>query len=264
VVTARIITGEVKLAQVQVEEVFRGSAQSGQRLQIAFRDFNMDLSKSDRIVFSNGEKEILFLKPELNLEGERKGENRYTLYRGRFGRFTLPREGEEIYIEALHVFSSLASEKDFRKLYARIQGMLGSPNPILADAGLRETLRLDLMNASLVPVVISYFQDPSPPRRAQALKLLGRLFRTLKPEIAADDVIQDALSRTLILARNDPEESVRVASVEALGFWSGDEALATLKAVADQDPAQSVRFEAKVILLRRSQGRPKSPPASQP
>jgi len=264
VVSVRVVTGEVKLAQVEVEEVFRGAGKAGQKLQIAFRDFNMDLAKADRIVFNNGEREILFLQPELNAEGERKGEDRYTLYRGRFGRFTLPREGDEIYLEALRIFSSLAAEKDYRKLYARIQGMLGSPNPILAESGLRETLRLDLMNAKLVPVVVSYFQDPAPSRRVQALKLLGHLYRSLKPEEASDETIQDALSRTLVLARNDPEESVRVASVEALGSWRGEEVLPTLKTVADQDPAQSVRFEAKVILLRRAQGGSKSPPSSQP
>jgi HEAT repeat protein len=253
VVSASVVSGQVKLAQVQVEEVFRGDGRAGQRLQIAFRDLNLDLDKENRVVFADGEMVILFLEPEVNWEGVRKGEDRYSLYRGRFGKVTLPREGSEIYLEALRVFSSMASQKDHRKLYAQIRGLLGSPNPILADAGLKETLRLDLMDRSLLPVVLSYLQDPSPGRRSQALKLLEGLFRNLKEEEYTEEDLADALSRVLALARNDPSEAVRVAAVEALGSWSGEEVLPTLEAVATQDPAQGVRFQAKVILLKRNQ-----------
>jgi|GEM_PF-2782369 len=258
VVTARVLSGQVKLAQVEVGEVFRGDVRAGQRLQIAFRDLNLDLNKQDRVAFIDGETEILFLLPEVNWEGVRKGDDRYTLYRGRFGKVTLPREGDEIYLEALRVFAALTAEKDHRKLYAQIRGMLGSPNPILAETGLKETLRLDLMDRSLLPVVLSYLQDPAPGRRSQALKLLSSLFRSLKPGEFSDEDVQDALSRVLLVARNDPIEPARLAAVEALGSWSGEEVLPTLEVVADQDAAQGVRFEAKVILLRRGQASKKN------
>ena len=259
VVTARVFSGQVKLAQVDVVEVFRGDGHAGQRLQIAFRDLNLDLGKQDRVAFADGETEILFLEPEVNWEGVRKGDDRYTLYRGRFGKVQLPREGDEIYLEALRVFASMASQKDHRKLYAQIRGLLGNPNPILAETGLKESLRLDLMERSLLPVVLSYLQDPAPGRRTQSLKLLDSFFHNLKPEEVPDDDASDALSRVLVLARNDPVESVRVAAVQALGSWSGEEVRPTLEAVADQDPAQGVRFEAKVILLRRDQAAKKNP-----
>ena len=55
VVSARVFSGSTKLAQVRVLEVFRGPARPGQRLQIAFRDFNMSLAKEDRVVFTDGE-----------------------------------------------------------------------------------------------------------------------------------------------------------------------------------------------------------------
>jgi HEAT repeat protein len=259
VVTAQVISGQVKLAQVEVMEAFRGDSRAGQRLQIAFRDLNLDLGKQDRVVFTDGETEILFLEPEVNWEGIRKGDDRYTLYRGRFGKVSLPREGDEIYLEALRVFSSMASQKDHRKLYAQIRGLLGSPNPILAETGLKETLRLDLMERSLLPVVLSYLQDPAPGRRSQSLKLLKGFFRNLKPEDHPDDDANDALSRVLVLARNDPVESVRIAAVQTLGNWNGEEVRPTLEAVADQDPAQGVRYEAKVILLQRNQASKKHP-----
>ena len=252
VIAGKVISGEVKLAQVQVDEVFRGQAKLGQNLQIAFRDFNMDLGKEDRILFANGETDILFLVPEVTWQGKPKGKDRYTLYRGHFGKFTLPREGDEIYREALRMFAGLAAEKDHRKLYREIGSLLGNPNPILAETGLKEVLRLDLMDADLLPRVLPYFRDPSPQRRSQSLKLLGRFFLDLKPGDRSPELQDEALGPILALARNDPDERVRICAVEALGAWGGEEVLSTLEAVAEPDSAQSVRYEAKVTLLRRS------------
>ena len=90
------------------------------------------------------------------------------------------------------------------------------------------------------------------------MKLLSSLFRSLKPGEFSDEDVQDALSRVLLVARNDPIEPARLAAVEALGSWSGEEVLPTLEVVADQDAAQGVRFEAKVILLRRGQASKKN------
>ena len=262
VVTAQVVSGQVKLAQVEVVEVFRGEGKAGQKLQIAFRELNLDLDKKDRVTFVDGETEILFLEPEVKWDGVRKGEDRYILYRGRFGKVPLPREGDEIYLEALRVFASMAAQKDIRKLYTQIRGLLGSPNPILADTGLKESLRLDLMDPSLLPVVLSYLQDIAPGRRTQALKLLEGYFGKLPAGEEPGDDANDALSRVLVLARNDPSEAVRVAAVQTLGSWRGDEVRSTLEAVANQDPAQAVRFGAKVILLRRDQAVKKDPKAT--
>ena len=261
VVVAKVLSGQIKLAQVEVVEVFRGKSAPGERLQIAFRDFNLDLNKQERIQFTDGEMEALFLIPEVNLEGVPKGDNRYTLYRGRLGRFTLPREGEEIYREALRVFASLAAEKDYRKLYSSLRGLLGSPNPLLADVGLDEVLRLDLMESSLLPRVLAYLQDPAPVRRGQALQLLGKFLESLKPDERTQALQDDLLPQVQLLARNDPEESVRVEAVGTLGAWGGPEVQAALEAIAEQDPAQAVRYKAKVILLRRYQegARPAAP-----
>ena len=250
VVAATVVSGQIKLAKVRVDEVFRGEAAPGAELQIAFRDFNLDLGKADRILFTDGESIILFLKPEVNLEGERKGPDRFTLYRGRFGKYNLPREGADIYLEAVREFARLAAEKDHRKLYELLRGLLGDPNPILAQAGMREILRLDLMEVSLLPRVMPYLRDPSPVRRIAALRLIGSLFVDLKPENRGADLKDDTLGPVQDLARNDPDESVRVAAVETLGKWGGLDVRPTLDAIAELDASQSVRYKAKVIILK--------------
>jgi len=249
VVSARVVSGSLKLAQVRVREVFRGAARPGQRLQIAFRDFNMDLEKEDRVEFVDDETEILFLTPEVDWEGRRRGEDRYTLVRGRFGRFTLPREGEEIYLEAVREFSCLVSLKNHRDLFDRLKGLVGSSNPVLVDAGMKEVLDLDLMDRDMVPRVMGYFRDPAPGRRVAALKLMGRLFAG-SGEGERDPELQDAtLPPIRVLARNDPDERVRGAAVDALGSWGGPAVAETLKEISRQDPSQAVRYRAELILL---------------
>ena len=259
VVAATVLAGQTKLAKIRVDEAFRGEIAPGTELQIAFRDFNLDLGKADRIVFNDGESIILFLKPEVNLEGERKGPDRFTLYRGKFGKYSLPREGAGIYLEAVREFSRLAAEKDHRKLYELLRGLLGDPNPILAQAGMREILRLDLMEVSLLPRVMPYLRDPSPVRRTAALRLIGSLFVDLKPENRGADLKDDALGPVQDLARNDPDESVRVVAVETLGKWGGLDVRPTLDAIAELDASQSVRYKAKVIILKEGKLTPPAP-----
>ncbi len=264
VVAATVTSGQIKLAKVRVDEVFRGEVAPGAELQIAFRDFNLDLSKADRIVFTDGESIILFLDPEVNYEGERKGPDRYTLHRGKFGKYNLPREGAGIYLEAVREFSRLTAEKDHRKLYELLRGLLGDPNPILAQAGMREILRLDLMEISLLPRVMPYLRDPSPVRRTAALNLIGSLFVDLKPDDRGADLKDDALGPVQDLARNDPDESVRITAVETLGKWGGVDVRPTLDAIAELDTAQSVRYKAKVIILKEGKLPPPAPPGGQP
>jgi hypothetical protein len=257
VVSAQVISGSLKLAQVRVVEVFRGRARPGQRLQIAFRDFNLSFGKEDRIVFGDGDTELLFLAPELDWNGKPKGEDRYTLLRGRFGRFTLPREGEEIYLEAVREFSRLVSLKDHRELFSRLRNLIGSSNPVLADAAMTEVLDLDLMDRYLAPRVMEYYLDPAPGRRVMALKLMSRLFEITKDRDGDPDFQDATLAPVKVLARNDPDERVRVAAVDAMGSWGGLAVRETLREVARQDASQLVRYEAEVILLREgASGRP--------
>lgn len=262
VVAARVMTGTLKRAEVEVVEVFRGSAQEGQRLEIAFRDFNDLLPKEDRVLFQEGETDVLFLVPERGADGRPKREDRFTLARGRFGKYTLPREGNEIYFEAMREFSRLVAEKDHRLLYQEIRNLLSRANPILVDIGLHEVERLDLMEPGLLERVLDFLNDPAPRRRSRALRLVGRLFQSTPPERRPPEWEEQAMPAMVALVRNDPDESVRVEAVEALGRWGGADSWTTLKEVAAQDPAQAVRYHAEVLLLKqRGRGTSRTPPS---
>jgi HEAT repeat protein len=250
VVSARVVAGALKRAKVEVVETFRGEARKGEMLEIEFRYFNSGLSRADRIVFPDGEAVLLFLTPELSESGRPKGKGRYTLHRGRFGIYTLPREGAEAYLDALREFAALAALKDHRELFRRLGNLLGSSNPLLVDAGLEEVHRLGLMEPRLFNRVTAFLQDPSPRRRREALEILADWIGTLPPERRAQDLRDDLLGMLETAARNDPEEEVRAAAVSALGSWGGDSVEPTLRVIARGDPSQAVRYRAEVILLR--------------
>jgi len=260
VIAAQVVSGQVKLAQIKVDEVFRGNVQKGQKLQIAFRDFNLDLGRQTRITFTDGEIDLLFLTPELDYYGKPKGPDRYTLHRGRFGKQPLPREGEEIYRDAMREFAALAAEKDHRKLYGQIRSLVGNPNPLLVEAGLHEILRLDLMDRDLLPGVLSYLNDPSPRRRIQALRLIEELFTDLKPADRSPELEDEALQPVIVVARNDADEETRVRAVDTMAAWGGEEVTRALKAIAELDTAQAVRYQAQVRLLRSDQNNKTSSP----
>jgi len=265
-VVARVVSGSLKLAQVEVVEVLRGSSRSGERLQIAFRDLNAQLRKSERVLFQDGETDVLFLVPELNAWGKPKSSDRYALYRGRFGKFNLPREGAATYLEAAREFARLAALKDHRLLFTELRGLLASSNPVVVDSGLEEILRLRIMDATTLLVVLGYLQDGSPQRRVSALRLLAQYLEDGANRTDPPDLQEKVLPPVEVVVRNDPEERVRVEAVRVLAAWGGDLVEPTLREVADQDPAQSVRYEARVILLRRGERGDKDAgkPISQP
>jgi len=249
-VVGRVVSGSLKLAQVEVVEVLRGSARPGERVQIAFRDLNGQLRKSERVLFQDDETDVLFLVPEMNAWGKPKSSDRYTLYRGRFGKFTLPREGAATYLEAAREFARLAALKDHRLLFAELRGLLASTNPIVVDSGLEEIFRLRIMDAKTLVMVVGYLQDASPHRRVSSLRLLAQYLEGGTNRTDPPDLQESVLPPVEVLVRNDPEEQVRVEAVRVLGVWGGDLVEPTLREVAEQDQAQSVRYEARVILLR--------------
>jgi len=102
----------------------------------------------------------------------------------------------------------------------------------------------------MAPRVMEYYLDPAPGRRVMALRLMSRLFETVKDRDSSPDFQDATLPPVKVLARNDPDERVRVAAVRALGSWGGPAVRDTLREVARQDASQLVRYEAEVILLR--------------
>lgn len=252
VVDVTIRDGALRFAVVDVRRALKGRPPAD-RLRVAFRDYNFDRPPGvDPIVFPNGQEEILFLVPNTQVRRKDKNKDIFELYLGQEGRITVPREGAGMLFEALGRLVELASKDPASQIEA-LGEQLGGDNLYLLLAGLDEIERLRAGTPALFSRLISLLQHPAPAVRSKSLRVLGEVFSGWASASGADgppDQGESALAAVLERARNDSQEEVRVRAVAALASWpvrarvEGD-----LKAIAGQDPAQAVRYEAQKALL---------------
>lgn len=246
--------GSLRFALVDVIEAIKGSAPKP-RLRIAFRDFNDHRGPGeDMIVFPNGQKEILFLVPyrtPVRKKDIEKFKDLFTLFKGRQGRVTLPAEGPEIILGALRRLAEIG-RLDAASQVAELKGLLQSSNPFLLEASLSEIERLRAADASSLPAILGLLRLPSPALRALSLKVITQIFSSEKG--TGDEALDEARTALLAVlekAHNDADESVRVEAVLAAAAWPNRRDVeGDLKAIASDDRAQSVRYEAERALLR--------------
>jgi len=255
VALVKVRDGSLKYALVDVIQTLKGTA-PGPHLKIAFRDFNFSRGPGeDTIVFPAGAQEILFLVPVKTSRRKKdleKFKNLFTLYQGRQGRISLPAEGPEIILEAVHRLAEITQFDAARQIEA-LTALLDSPNPYLLESSLSEIERLRVADTFLLEKLVLLLGSPSPPLRGRSLRVITQVFgsaRTTGDE--ALDETRGALAAVVERARNDPDESVRVQAVTAVAAWprrkdvEGD-----LRAIAGTDQAQAVRYEAERALFRR-------------
>jgi hypothetical protein len=247
--------GSLKYAFVDVVEALKGTPPRS-RLRIAFRDFNDQRGPGeDMIVFPNGQKEILFLVPYKTVVRKKdidKFKDLFTLFKGRQGRITLPAEGPGIVLEAIRRLSQIGG-LDAASQVDELKGLLRSTNPYLLEASLSEIERLRATDPSLLPNLLLLLRSPSPALRSLSLRLIAQVFRSEKG--TGDEVLEDArmaLLAVLERAHNDGDEAVRVEAVAAVAAWPDrHEVEGDLRAIASDDRAQSVRYEAERALFKR-------------
>src|SRR5262245_346232 len=100
--------------------------------------------------------------------------------------------------------------------------------------------------------MILLLSSPSPTLRGQALRLLAQIFESETG--TGDETLDDARAALLAVlerAHNDRDESVRVQAVAAVAAWPNrHEVAGDLRAIADSDHAQAVRYEAERALFK--------------
>jgi len=246
--------GSLKYAEVDVLEALKGTPPVP-HLRIAFRDFNFTRGPSDDlIIFPDGQKEILFLVPyktNVRKKDIEKFKDLFTLFKGRQGRMTLPAEGPEIVREAIRRLAQI-SGLDAASQIAELKGLLDSSNPFLLEASLSELERLRVAASPLLPRMILLLGSPSAALRSQALRLVAQIFESERG--TGDDVLDEARAALLAVlerAHNDRDESVRVQAVAAVAEWPNrHEVEGDLRAIANADGAQAVRYEAERALFK--------------
>jgi hypothetical protein len=265
VVHAKVREGALKYALVEVIESLKGEPPQP-RLRIAFRDYNFDRPPgAEPIVFTDGQEELLFLAPYGRVKRRPKNRDLYEILRGPEGRITVPPEGPERLLGAIRRLAGItrldpASQAD------ALRALLGADNPDLVAAALDEVMRLRALTPDLYPRLTALARGVAPGLREAALRAIGRLFAGAAGRGSAPaggrgaagsapvrelDEARAALAAALERARGDDLETVRVEAVAALGAWpERAEVEGELRAIADQDPAQAVRYEAERALFR--------------
>lgn len=254
VVHVRVREGALKFAAVDIIETIKGTAPT-RRLRIAFRDFNWSRGgRDDPIVFPDGQEEILFLVPHAAAGRSKKNRDLFDLFQGPQGRITVPAEGAGPMLRALRRLAALASADPAAQLDG-LRDLLAGDDPRLIETSLEELARLRAADASLYPVLDRLLRSPSAAIRSRTLRLLSQAFSMGGRDdgAGADDRARMALAGVIERARNDQDEAVRVEAVAAMAAWPARrEVEPELRAIAAQDPAQAVRYEAERSLYRKS------------
>ncbi len=253
VVRIRVYDGSLRFALVDVLETLKG-APPASRLRIAFRDYNSNRSPgTDMIVFPNGQEEILLLIPYSPARPTEKNKDIFDLYLGQEGRITVPAEGALTLLEAVRQLVLFARMDPATQIDA-FTTLLGSENRYLLEAALDEVERLHIAAPALYGRLLSLLVNASPEMRLRSLRLIGYIFASSgksRDGATPPDESDAALAAVLERARNDAAENVRAQAVIALAAWpkravvEGD-----LRAIAEQDPAQMVRYEAERALFK--------------
>lgn len=257
VVDVIVHDGTLRFAVVDVRQALKGTPPAP-RLRIAFRDYNYNRPPGvEPIVLPNGQEEVLFLVPDKQVRQKEKNRDIFELYLGQEGRIMVPAEGSRTFLEALHRLVDL-STKDPASQIEGLNGLLASDNPYLLTTALDEVDRLRAGTPALYGRLTALLESPASSVRARSLGLLREIFSGVAVSASHDslpDQAESTLSAVLERARNDGSEEVRVQAVTALAAWPvRSQVEGDLKAIAGQDPAQSVRYEAQRALL--APGRP--------
>jgi hypothetical protein len=252
VIMAVVTDGENQKAELRTREMVTCSIVEcpGEVFRLAFRlDSFLRKPWEDKIEFRTGEEVVLFLRKFTKQDGNEAPPDLYTLMWGSEGKFLLPPEGAQAYIEAIRTFRKIAAQEDpLVQEQGFIEGIRGK-NPFVIEASFQEMIEQFMGELTLVPDLTAYFDHQRADFRALAMRLLARILddaRTRGAEIPLEAELADRLRGRAAL---DAAEEFRVEAVRALAALGGGESKALLERLAKEDPSQLVRYEAARRLL---------------
>jgi hypothetical protein len=252
VVWGTVADGEHMKAVIRTHEVVKCDIpqRPGESFLLAFRlDSFLREPWQDKITFKTGEEVVLFLRKFTKEDGDQPEKDLYTLMWGAEGKFSLPPEGAQAYVEAIRVFEAILTEPDPDRQEEMLIEGIKDENPFIVEAAFEEMLRQYIGGIDLIPDLIEYFDNPRESFRILAMRLMTQV---LDSAAIADREIPERpqlANRIRGRAALDEAAGFRVEAVKALAILGGDESRALLERLSKEDPSQDVRFEASRMLL---------------
>ncbi len=248
---------------LRILETLRGS-NIGTNIKIAFRGVNLERDAGVAAFDPRiGETAVFVLGPALDSRGEPDGSGLFSPRGGFRSRIPLPLEGRDALLDAVRGIIKLQDLSDQSVVDRSVTDWLQGDNPWLLDVALDFAARFGLDDETAVRALLTRTRDSAPQRRRRAIQALAQwLIRdSLATESASASLqeLQGTVRETIIrLARIDTEVEVRRVAVQQLVSLSPEGVLDLLRAIAKEDPAQEVRYEAAAGVQRLSRSNTKS------
>lgn len=250
--TSRGETG--KLVAFEAERALRGETPPAAVLLIDLRSANRERDRGidrEALRLDAGARYVLLLEPAF--VRKKDGATIYRLVRGSRGALPLPPEGAEALVAALDRFVAMQDVNSDTLLWQQLSDMLEETDPRFLETALDEFLRYRRGTPDLLPLLRPVFDHPGPTIREKAVRLAGQI--VLRHDAVDLPAERDLRAELIARARRDEAVPVRVAATEALRGFGGAEIAAVLREISDDDPDQSVRYAAELILLDRRRER---------
>ncbi len=255
VIWGEVADGEHRFAEIRTLQIVKCDIpeRPPATFRIAFRlDSFLRRPWEGPITFKDGERVVLFLRKFTKEDGEQPEGDLYTLMWGAQGKFLLPPEGEQAYVDAVRAFEAVLTVDDPDRQAVMLRGLLEHRNPYISDTSFEEMIRQGLGDPDLVPDLFGYFAAQREPTRVLAMRLMRQILedaRAAGREIPAPQGIVDMADALRGRAVADTSEGFRVETVRTLAVLGGDDTKAFLTRLAREDPSQHVRYEAEKTLL---------------
>lgn len=237
----------------EVERVFRGAIVVGSTIALDVRQANRERpGGASALSLRSGGVYVALLEPA----GKRRdAEERplFRLVRGVEGVREIPAEGAPAWIEAADRIAAIRALGNDLLVWDALGALLADPNPILMRTGLGAHEAFARGDSGLFPALLPLLSHPAPDVRAGASAVSGNCLRR-DPSSSQEGAGREVVLRLIALCRRDPDPAVRIAATRSLAVVREPSVQRVLEEIATEDPEQTVRFEAKRLLLDRGSG----------
>ena len=160
VVWGEVINHDNQKAVIRTIELIKNTLPQAppETFRIAFRLESFTRERWEKkITFDKGEEVILFLQ-----RPERRGNDAipldlFNLSGGPDGKFVLPPEGGQAYVEAIRFFEQVVNEQDLDKQDALFISGIKSKNPYIVIASFEEMIRSGVGDIDMIPDQVEFF-----------------------------------------------------------------------------------------------------------
>ena len=237
-----------KYAEFTVEAVYRGEA--AREIKVNVRQANRDRDHflyKEALRFEEGTSYVLLLAPPATRDPA--GRSNFELVRGVRGAREIPLEGGGPFLNAVERFASLQDQRDDRVTWRQLAEMLDETNPILIETALDQFLKFQRGEPRLLGSLRPLLDHPAPELRERTARLIGQVLLRNGEESIPD--VGNLQNELVARARRDDAIRVRVAAVQALDHLPRDTVQEILEEIARDDPDQSVRYAAEMLMYDR-------------